>query len=776
MKHEDLEAIFVQREELAARLVELVRDSALTPSKHQTLLIGPRGIGKTHLIALVYHRVREMEDLCDRLIIAWLREEEWGVTSFLDLLMRIFRALLEEEEYYDAALAERVESMYELPSDAAERAASQLLREFAADRTLLILVENLEDLFNGLDDEGQKRLRAYLQGNPFCAILATAQSLFNGVSLQTSPFYGFFRIYHLEELDFDNAMHLLAKIAKLEGDRELASFIDTPRGRARVRAVHHLAGGNHRVYVIFSQFLTRESLDELVESVMHTLDDLTPYYQARMRWLSPQQRKIVEFLCDRRYALSVKEIAGRCFITHQTASGQLRSLRDMGYVRSTPVGRESYHELREPLMRLCAEVKKQRGDPIRLLVDFLRLWYSREELERRLASLAPHAALERDYFLHALRVAQEEAEDPRVAVCLRDWTAYMKDNEFARALEVAEELVEIRGEMPDWLAKGYCLIRLERWDEAVVSLDKVIEFRPNGEALAWDLRGIALGNLRCYAEALESFDKAIELNPDDALAWTGRGAVLNALKRWDEALESWDRAIELDPKYTLAWLNRGLLLQLLRRRDKSSESLNRAIELDDCSILDWDVRALVLNILERWDEAVASYDKAIELGYESPDIFFDRGAALLALNRWNKGIAALDDALQRFVHADEPDTGDTGLIVRNIFASTHDAAMWREHIRTLIEVYDKHQVLAALGQGVVQGITALTSPMVSDAAARTWLDVWQELAGDRDEFQIPLRLLDAAVRYRETRDQRVLLKLPVEERKLLEPLLEGLDN
>ena len=40
---------------------------------------------------------------------------------------------------------------------------------------------------------------------------------------------------------------------------------------------------------------------------MQTLDELTPYYQARMQWLSPQQRKIIELLCDRRYAVPVKK-------------------------------------------------------------------------------------------------------------------------------------------------------------------------------------------------------------------------------------------------------------------------------------------------------------------------------------------------------------------------------------------------------------------------------------------------------------------------------------
>jgi DNA-binding transcriptional ArsR family regulator len=410
-----LEAIFVQREELAERLVELVRESALTPAKHHTLLIGPRGIGKTHLVSLIYHRICGMEDLRDRLLIAWLREEEWGVTSFLDLLLRIFRALLAERP--DTTLAERVEALYNLSSEAAERAAGALLKEFVGDRVLLILVENLEDLFNGLGDKGQKRLRAYLQKHQHCAMLATAQSLFNSVALQTSPFYGFFRINHLEELTLDEATRLLTKIANLEGDRALASFIKTPTGRARIRALHHLAGGNHRVFVIFSQFLNRESLDEFVEPFMRTLDALTPHYQYRLAWLSPQQRKIVEFLCDRRGAVPVREIAQRCFMTHQTASSQLGKLLEMGYVRSEVVGRESYYEVRELMMRLCLEVKKSRGELIRSFVVFLRRWYERLESEPLLGELSAkgdEATLERKRIIprRLLDVAARYREAP----------------------------------------------------------------------------------------------------------------------------------------------------------------------------------------------------------------------------------------------------------------------------------------------------------------------------------------------------------------------------
>ncbi len=802
MAPEALEALFVQREELAQRIVNLVRDSALTSSKHHTLLIGPRGIGKTHLIALVYHRLQAMEDLRNHLLIAWLREEEWGVTSFMDLLLRTFRALL--AEYDDPGLAKQVEALYGLPLKAGEHAGGALLKEFVNNRTLLVLVENLDDLFEGLGDEGQKRLRAYLQENPLCTLLATAQSLFNGIARQTSPFYGFFRIHHLEELDFDGAARLLANIAKYVRDDELASFIQTPTGRARIRAVHHLAGGNHRVYVIFSEFLTRESLDDLVEPFIRTLDNLTPYYQARMSWLSAQQRKIMEFLCDRRGAVPVKEIAQRCFMTHQTASSQLKDLREKGYVRSESVGRESYYELREPLMRLCIEIKKNRGEPIRLFVDFLRLWYSRAELQRRLELLRSDAAIEREYLVHALRLSEEEKYDPRAIASFRDYKAYFDSGDFDRALQAAEELVEIIGNTWAWAIHGGVLSLLGRVEEALVSLNKALEMDPDN-AYAWYGKGLALGHGGRYSEALASFDKAVELEPmkelawyyrgrslgelgryDDALfsldkaiklnpnnpgTWTNRGWVLVRLGRWKEALVSFDKVINLDPNDTVAWSNRGSALGALNRFDEALASCDKAIELDVNNGSAWFVRGLTLNYLGRHEETLKSCDKAIELGKQSPAVCYLRVEALLALNRWEEGREALDDALRRFAHSDKSDAGDAGAILRNLLRSTRDKATLQPRVKTLIDLYNNHQVLSALGQGLVESIPALTPLTVNDTAARMWLELWRELAGDRKELELPLRLLDAAIRYRETHDPRILLELPVEERTLLEPLL-----
>lgn len=781
MSHENLEAIFVQREKLAQRIVEVVRESATTQSKHYRLLIGSRGVGKTHLVSLIYHRVRAIEDLRDRLLIAWLREEEWGVTSFLDLLLRIFRAIKAELDRTDLnagrELESRLEPIFELSPEAAERVAGNLLKEYVGDRTLLILCENLDDMFAGLEMAGQQRLRAYLQENPFCTIVATAQRLFNGVSLQTSPFYGFFRIDHLQDLTRDEAVQLLAKIARLKNDRELESFIQSPTGRSRIRALQHLAGGNHRVYVIFSQFLTRESLDELQTPFIQMLNDLTPYYQARMAWLSPQQRKIVEFLIDRRGAVTVKEIAQRCFMTHQTASGQLKGLKDMGYVQSETIGRESYYELLEPLMRFCIEMKKSRGEPIRLFVDFLRIWYTQNELTQLLSQLQFEKGIDKGYILKALQQSSEESEDPRVSACLRDYKASFGNEEYESALQVAEELMILRNAAEDWFNRSNCLFLLRRFEEALIAANKAIELFPE-DPRSWFIRSVSLFGLARFDEAVESLDKTLnhklpeQFQEVEPIFWYVRGGALRFLNRWEEALASFDCAIKLDPNNSSSWNERGVVLGYLNRQAEALASFTKAIEIDSTDMRVRTNQAASLTNLGETDEALRLLNAVIEADGTYPISYFVQAVVLLSLNRWEEGSTELDKALSRFGNAENTLTNYTKPILQNLFANTNNSALWNPRISSLIEIYTKHGFSAELGEALAQSISALNSPMVSDTAAQLWLEIWQNLTQNRPEFQLPLRLLDAAVRYRATKDGRILMELPIEERSLLAEVLE----
>ncbi|WP_299489053.1 tetratricopeptide repeat protein [Acaryochloris sp. IP29b_bin.137] len=739
---ETLEALFVQRDKLAKRLVEQIRVSALTNSKQFNLLIGPRGIGKTHLISMLYHRVSQQTDLRDHLVIAWLWEEEWGVGSFFDLVLRILNAL--QAECKDDDLASRISRLYDLSPEEAEQVALSTLKNFIGERTLLLLMENLEVVFAELGDIGQKQLRSFLQEQSCCTIVATSQSLFNGVKLQTSPFYGFFRIQYLKDLSVEEAVTLLKNIAQQEENRKLVNFVQTTKGRSRVQAVHHLAGGNHRIYVVFSEFLANESLDNLIQPFMKMLDDLTPYYQERMMHLTSLQRKIIKVLTRHIYAMSVKEIARRCFATHQTISNQLKILRDRGYVSSDNIGRQSFYELREPLLRICLSIKETRGEPVRLIVDFLKAWYSRKEL-KELEAQTTNTSESSRFDSYYLKLAQErnaeEEHDPRIAAHYKALFEKYQQKDYDAALYHMHRLVELQGLSEDYLGQG-----------------------------------ILLDNLGWHKEAIRSFDKALDIKSDDFQSWNNRGYALFNLERYEEAIESWDNTLKIVEDFHLAWTNRGIALRYSGQYEEAISSFDKALALKPKDDSVWNSRGIALRYLGRYEEAIENFDEALKINPDRKFGKLNRAEMVFALNPNDKAYEVLEDALNQLTDVAISNNWWADIMLISLFKRNQDTQQWEFHIRKLVPLFKAYQFLNALGVGLIESCDALISEMVSQNAAQAWLEVWTEVAEGHEEFKIPLRILTTAVHYKAApNDPRVFLQLPTEERTILKQAL-GLET
>lgn len=495
MAPETLETMLVQREPLLQRSLDNVQDSLRTGSSHHTLFVGPRGIGKTHLISLLHHRLARAKETESKALIAWMREEVWGVTNFFELVLRILRTL--DASYPKLQVQARTTPLYVLPLKEAEKLAESILLEVMGTKRLVLLLENLDDLFDQLGEQGQRAWRGFMQNHNNMVLVCTTPALFAGISLQKSVFYGFFDIESLKELDFEDVVNLLGKIALERGDQELAAFIATSEGRARIRVVHHLAEGNPRIYIIFAQFLSAQALDELVPAFMHTLDELTPYYQARMKELSGQQRKIVEYLVNYRGAAPVKQIAKTCFITQQTCSSQLKHLKEKRYVRSIEHGRESYYELCEPLMRLCLEVKKQRGELVSLFVDFLRIWYTTQELATMLRAPEIICQMDMRYLERALLLAQNTSTDPKVVAIYKDLSQASDEGRTQDVTNLMKELNTLGSDTDAaWMRFGLPLIQslhkahtnvpdeiLNSWADAVTNRIKLQMDNPNHKSL-----------------------------------------------------------------------------------------------------------------------------------------------------------------------------------------------------------------------------------------------------------------------------------------------------
>ena len=790
LSFEDLDHLLVERQDVVDRALRDLREDVETGSRHHLLLVGPRGIGKTHLVSLVRHSLDRDPLLRPRLVLAWLREEEWGLTSFLGLLIRILRAI---EEDLDEKII--IDEIYDLPAKRAQVWAEAKLIEVVGDRTLVLLAENLDDAFSkGLDEANQRIFRAFLQNHRLVSIVGTAKSIVEEISDHEAPFFGFFDIEYLKELSVLGAIDLLTRLARREDRPDLVTILSRPEGRARIRAVHTLAGGNPRIYVLLAQLLHEAPLSSNLTAFVGVVDKLTPYYQGLMERLSPQQRQVIETLAALKGSTTVSEIARRCFIDNPTTvSAQLRRLKDFGYVTVRSVGRERFYRLREPMMRLAFDVKGHGPRPIESVVELLALFYTSAELKDLIDSSLDDR--ERTYYLEAREIhsalhGQIQEEDRHDLAEYRRLASEHQDAEIEKMAR-AKTLSLSRG--IDFWFLGYSLARRGAYVEARPMLRRSLEDHP-ANWVAWSYLAATELQLGLPAQALTSSTEAIRLitrhdplsSPRHTGAFLHHAQALLALGRFEDAY-GWTSALcAADSTWSNAfWEHSSTCLLLAGRQpelgarflNEAAWSAALAIEMDPFDPRCWANFGEALLYLEGPWHAVFYYLAALQIDDDTPPFdprhvrrpAVDLRAAQceLRLGLWREGMLRTRGFLSDIdrstaISAAEPVVA----ALADVLESDYFDDRANEAVRTFHD-FDLHEVFS----------TSLIT-MIGDWGVRPvgfpgrWLAAWRRVLGEDRDLERPLRILEAAVEAWQVDDVRSLLRLPDEERAMAERGLE----
>lgn len=369
---ETLEALFVARERPLELLMARVQQAAQSDIRNHSLIVGPRGAGKTHLLSLVAHRTRALIEGGAHLQLSWLPEDPWTIVSYASLLRAVLKHSGQEtgpgqaDHEYEALLSKRVR----------------------VGGPVVVVSENLDQVLNQIGDEGQQRLRHLLQTTDQLLIIASSTRLDRTLTSASAPFYNFFTTTQLEAFSVEEARSMLQKIARQRGDEELAVRLESDEATARLRTIAHLAGGQPRLWSALSDALTASGVRGLIDTLLTRFDDLTPYYQEQLSRLSPHQRLAVAELASADHPVHVSELAQNVAVEQRSMAKTLKELRDLGWVRPTTSpfadlldARRTYYELAEPLARLSFQIKETRGEPLRLVVDFLTAWFDPEDAD-----------------------------------------------------------------------------------------------------------------------------------------------------------------------------------------------------------------------------------------------------------------------------------------------------------------------------------------------------------------------------------------------------------
>ena len=386
MPEAEIKATFVAREPLLDELLAIVAGQPQGAGVQHIVLVAPRGMGKTTLLLMVQFA------LADRQLDAqWqavrFPEESYAITDLADFWLETLRHLsiaIERPELDQ--IADDLLDKYGRKQDLEEAALAQL-RQWSREngKRLLLLVDNfdqiLEQIRNERDEAG---LRNVLMNDGTFMLIGAAPAHFREISHYESPLYNFFKVFHLEELEFEQILELLRQRAAADNVPDYEEVLRA--NKVKLKVLRYFTGGNPRLILMLYRVVSQSEVGEVREGLEKLLDEVTPYYKAKIDSLPAQQRKILDHIArisaQTNEGLTPSEIGKATRISAQAASSQLKRLADLGYVRAANLrGRNSYYALSEPLYAIWHQMRFGRGPQKRVgwLVNFLKQWYSDEE-------------------------------------------------------------------------------------------------------------------------------------------------------------------------------------------------------------------------------------------------------------------------------------------------------------------------------------------------------------------------------------------------------------
>lgn len=559
--------ITVARADVVDDTLETLRGNASKKSKHHYLFIGPRGIGKTHLLSLIEDRIAEDEVLAQKYVVARFPEESGRTRSFADFLLGLCEIL--KSELPDEPVWGKLHRQLQTEEDdtiIVDTIVPVIRKENRTHkRTLLITLENLNDIFTSQirsrPDIGA--LRKFLMDGNGCLLIATAPVHFDAITDVKKPFYDFFDTQVLENLSEQQTIELVRK--NLEWDQRQDLLDDFTALRLRLQALYRMTGGSPRLIVMLYELIAHESITSVQTQFRILLDRITPFYQDRLKELGPQERAVVETMAVMRdQEKTPAAIAARMRQSPQQTSALLKRLLKSRYLQAQTHPRDKrsrLYTIREGFFDIWLAMNLSRGARRRLpfVLDFFNIYYpTLEEREQKRTELRQrHKDADDPDARQALDYLTEVGDDTEKAVAklqLADHFRQRGDLSLTRQYLIEARTLEVdplggwiishTAESPlDYMAELQSMV--ESWElyrsgdlEAFGSKLAELGGSLNGET--WSQARLAF--LRDHLELLEDERQRVDIQFQIAHVLEARGELEEALRIWrEEALPVYKR-------------------------------------------------------------------------------------------------------------------------------------------------------------------------------------------------------------------------------------------
>ena len=354
---------------------------------------------------------------------------------------------------------------------------------------------------------------------------------------------------------------------------------------------------------------------------------------------------------------------------------------------------------------------------------------------------------------------------------------------------LAEELTEVSKRARDWRHYTLGLYRLNRAAEAIPTLEQELKERPDDTDL---LEAMAWARQECGepAKALHLLDKILEAQPRSDGLWFHKGQVLTQMDRHDDAFEAFSVASRLDPGDPIPKLHAARALLRLKKPKQAKQLLQELLpHAERCP----DILVLYGSALiedGQPEEAVKLLTEATRFAPRDHVAWEGLGEALLKLKRYDEASKALEQALELHpdcrwalvcyckalfalgAHKKALQRCPADMVTHRVFHELLDLyhrGPTADALRVELSHWESMTERSMLSAAIVEFVSHASKH--ADASDVPWLKLWRdalaEQFGSQTEYELVIKVFDVLARYKESRDERVLLELPLEQRALL---------
>lgn len=251
-----------------------------------------------------------------------------------------------------------------------------------------------------------------------------------------------------------------------------------------------------------------------------------------------------------------------------------------------------------------------------------------------------------------------------------------KKGDYEAAASDFVKAIELKADNADYyIDYGYCLILLERYDEARQTFQKAILDKENSivnrnNKKAYRGIGIAFYMSGDYKNALTSFTKAMEFDSlndynMDIVSYMGNANLM--LGNYEDAVQNFSTVLDKEPKNSLALKRRAKSYSLLGKYEESLKDYSAAKEIDRT---DFDVYFGLYDAyqgLGKMSEAKAILEEATNLSIED-----DEDKFYLAKIHYYQG--NFEQAVDGFLASSEQGNVESYLYLGDIYSSQQNIA------------------------------------------------------------------------------------------------------